>query len=434
MYSSGVSAQTRRRKAQVTKSRRTALFIVLLAAGALASCTKSDAQPIRVGVLHSLTGTMAISESPVVDAILLAIDELNEAGGLLGRQIEPVIVDARSDPAYSAEEAERLILEEEVAAIFGCWTSACRKSVRPVVEEHNSLLFYPVQFEGLEESPNIAYLGATPNQQVLPAVEWAFKSLGQRFFLVGSDYVFPRAANEIVKDHLARLGAEVAGEEYVLLGDTDFESVVGRILDSKPDIILNTVNGDSNIAFFRALRQAGITTEQIPTLSFSIAEAELQGMTLTDAVGDYAAWNYFQSLDTSTNQDFVNRFKSKYGDNRVTDDPIEAAYTGVHLWADAVEAAGTLETEQVRGQLANRRYSAPQGWIRVDSNNQHLWKYIRVGQIREDGQFNIVWESNVDMRPEPFPGSRSQDEWQAFLDDLYLGWNESWVNPGETPQ
>jgi urea transport system substrate-binding protein len=434
VYSSGVSALTRRRKAQMSKYRLMALFIVLLAVGPLASCAESDVESIRVGVLHSLTGTMAISESPVVDAILLAIDELNEAGGVLGRQIDPVVVDARSDPSYSAEEAERLILEEEAVAIFGCWTSACRKSVRPVVEEHNSLLFYPVQFEGLEESPNIAYLGATPNQQILPAVEWAFRNLGQRFFLIGSDYVFPRAANEIVKEHLARLGAEVAGEEYILLGSTDFEDVVGRIVDSTPEVILNTVNGDSNIAFFRALRQAGITSEQIPTLSFSIAEAELQGMALTDAVGDYAAWNYFQSLDTSTNQDFVSRFQSKYGDNRVTDDPIEAAYTGVHLWADAVAAAGTTDTDQVRGQLAGRRYSAPQGWIRVDSNNQHMWKYIRVGQIREDGQFNLVWKSNVDMRPEPFPSSRSQDEWQAFLDDLYLGWNESWVNPGETPQ
>ena len=214
----------------------------------------------------------------------------------------------------------------------------------------------------------------------------------------------------------------------------EVDAVVQKVVDAKPDVILNTINGDSNLAFFQALRAAGVRSQQIPTLSFSVAEVELQDMRLEDMVGDYAAWNYFQSLDTSTNQDFVERFQARYGDDRVTDDPIEAAYLAVNLWADTVEKAGTVDVGPVREQLGDARYQAPQGWIRVDPDNQHLWKTVRLGQVNRDGQFDIVWESNVDIRPEPFPDTRTEAGWQAFLDDLFDEWNGRWVNPGDTSQ
>lgn len=409
------------------------LLWLVLAAFALTSCENTPAEPIHVGVLYSSTGTMAASEAPVRDAVLLAIDELNAAGGLLDRPIVPVVADGRSDGVSAAREAERMIVEEGVSAIFGCWTSDCRRSVRPVMEQFDVLLYYVLQFEGLETSPNIVYLGATPSQQILPAVEWAFANLGRRFFLVGSDYVFPRAAHEIAKDHLGRLGAEVVGEEYVLLGGDDFGHVVEAIAAAEPDVILNTVNGDGNVALFAQLAQAGLTPEVVPTLSVSLSETELQRIPTSGSEGSYAAWGYFQSLDSSMNRTFVERFKDRYGSTRVTSDPIATAYSAVHLWADAVEAAGTVQTGPVRAALAGRRYHAPHGWIRLDSSNQHVWQHVRIGRIRDDGQFDVVWESNVSMRPESFPHSRSRGEWERYLGSLYTAWGGAWANPGRTP-
>lgn len=281
-------------------------------------------QVIKVGILHSLSGTMAISEKSVVNSTLLAIEEINSQGGVLGKKIQPIIVDGKSNWVTFAQEAERLINKEKVVTVFGCWTSASRKTVKPVFEKYNHLLIYPVQYEGLEESPNIVYTGAAPNQQIIPAVKWSFDNLGKRFFLVGSDYVFPRTANEIIKDQVTALRGEILGEEYILLGSADVEGVVKKISETQPDVILNTINGDTNIAFFKALRKAGITPEQIPTISFSIAEEELRSLPKEDVVGDYAVWNYFQSVDDADNQRFVKQFQKKYGQNRVTSDPIEA--------------------------------------------------------------------------------------------------------------
>jgi urea transport system substrate-binding protein len=385
---------------------------------ACTSAVSQEEETIKVGILHSLSGTMAISESPLVDATIMAIDEINESGGVLGRRIEPIVVDTQSDPILAAQEAERLIFLEGVDVLFGCWTSDCRRWVRPVVEGQNSLLFYPVQFEGLEESQNIIYLGATPNQQMLPAVQWSYKNLGERFFLVGSDYVYPWAANGVIKDHLEELGGDVVGEMYIPLGSGNVTSIIDEIQATNPDVILNTINGDSNRAFFDALRRSGISPQDIPTISFSLAEVELANISTRDMVGDYAAWSYFQSLDSSTNRGFVDRFKTKYGEDRVTDDPMAAAYSGVFLWANAVKTAGTTETDPVRSHLSDRSYLSPQGWIRVDPDNYHIWKHIRIGEIREDGQFDIVWESNVDMRPEPFPDTRTEAEWLEFLNEV----------------
>lgn len=390
----------------------------------------AEREPIRVGVLHSLSGTMAISEKSVVDATLLAIEEINEQGGLLERKIEPVVADGKSDWPTFASEAERLITQEKVRTVFGCWTSASRKTVKPVFEKHDHLLFYPVQYEGLEQSPNIVYTGAAPNQQIIPAVRWCFEHLGRKFFLVGSDYVFPRTANEIIRDQLRSLHGEIVGEEYILLGSENVQGAVQSIVAAEPDVILNTINGDTNVAFFRELRAAGITPEKIPTMSFSIAEDELRTMGLDAMVGDYASWNYFQSVDREKNKQFVSRFKEKYGPDRVTDDPIEAAYAAVYLWSQAVREAGTDEVRAVREAVTNQRFDAPEGTVYVDPRNNHLWKTVRIGQVKEDGQFAIVWTSKRPIRPDPYPGYRTQPEWQEFLDGLYTGWGESWANPG----
>ncbi len=385
-------------------------------------------ETIKVGILHSQTGTMKISEKPVIDATLLAIEEINSQGGVLGRKIEPVVVDGKSDIDEFARAAEKLITQDKVLTVFGCWTSACRKTVKPIFEEYDNLLIYPVQYEGLEQSPNIVYTGAAPNQQIIPAVKWAFDNIGQRFFLVGSDYVFPRTANEIIKDQVIGLQGEIVGEEYLILGSEKVEDIVDRIAATQPDVILNTINGSSNVAFFKALREAGITPEKIPTISFSIAEEELRSMKILDMVGDYAAWNYFQSIETPENQNFVAKFKQKYGQERVTNDPIEAGYFGVYLWAQAVEKAGTFNLNTIQENIKDRSFDAPEGVVYLDPETQHTWKYVRIGKIRNDGQFEIVWNSGKPIRPVPYPISRSKAEWEDFLNNLYLSWNKKWAN------
>lgn len=386
-------------------------------------------QPIKVGVLHSLTGTMSISEKSVCEATLLAIEELNAAGGVLGRRIEPIVADGRSDWPTFSREAERLITQEHVAVVFGCWTSASRKTVKPVFEKYDALLFYPVQYEGLEQSPNIIYTGAAPNQQIIPAVKWSFDHLGKRFFLVGSDYVFPRTANAIIKAQVLALGGEIVGEEYLRMGSQDVASIVGKIAASRPAVILNTINGDSNVAFFDALRRAGITPAQIPTLSFSLAEDELHHMKKGEMTGDYAAWNYFQSVESPENRHFVEALRAHYGRERVTDDPMEAAYFGVKMWARAVTAAGTTNVKEVLQQLRGQSLAAPEGIVTIDPATQHTWKVVRVGRILPDGQFEIVWSSQNPIRPIPYPAFRTRDEWDSFLKDLQTGWGGAWASP-----
>jgi urea transport system substrate-binding protein len=413
-------------------SRKIALLLLvgvpLIAGGLyLASGRLARAEPIRVGVLHSLTGGLAPTETPVVDGVLLAIEELNAAGGVLGRPVRPIVVDGRSDPETSARQAERLIREERVVTVFGCWTSACRKTVRPVFESHDHLLVYPVQYEGLEESPNILYTGAAPDQQLIPAIKWSFDRLGRRFFLVGSDYVFPRTANAIIRDQVTAMGGAIVGEAYLRLGDREAGPVVARIREARPDVILNTINGETNVAFFRALRAAGITPATIPTMSFSFAEHELGYLRAEDMVGDYAALNYFQTVDSERNRRFVASFRAKYGPDRVTSDPIESAYAGVHLWAQAVADAGVADAPAIRRAMKRQSFDAPGGMVYVEPENQHLWKVVRIGRIRADGQFDIVWSSEKPIRPVPYPIYRSREEWMAFLDGLYRGWGGAWA-------
>ncbi len=369
--------------------------------------------PVKIGVLHSLTGTMAASEAPLVDAIRLAVEETNEGGGLMGRPVEMIVADCRSDDTYCAEQAERLISRDKVEAIFGCWTSSCRKAVRPVVEKHRHLLFYPLQYEGLEQSPDIIYTGAVPNQQIIPMALWALRQHGKRFYLIGSDYIFPRTANRIVKDILLAQGGRLTGERYQPLGEIDMAGVIREIAASRPDFVLNTLNGESNRHFFRALKEAGITAEKIPVFSTSIAEAELAAMGPELIAGHYAAWNYFQGVDSETNRAFVARFKQRFGKERVLDDPMEASYIGVRLWADSVRSAGTADLAPVKNILMQQSMSAPEGIVAVDFNSGHLWKTVRIGRARPDGQFDIVWQSEAAVHPAPFPFYRSRQEWLA---------------------
>ncbi len=386
-------------------------------------------QPIRVGVLHSMTGTMSASERPVIDATVMAIDEINAAGGVLGRTVEPVVIDGGSSPARFAREAEALCRRGDIATVFGCWTSASRKSVVPVFERLQHLLVYPVQYEGLEQSANVIYTGAAPNQQITPAVAWAFENIGRSFFLVGSDYVFPRTANAIIKDQLRAIGATLVGERYFALGSRDVQSVVREIADARPAVILNTINGDTNNAFFRALRAAGVTPSRSPTLSFSIAEPELQSLQGEQVDGDFAAWNYFQSLTLAKNRQWIQRFRARHGATRTLSDPMEAAYFGVHLWALAVRDAGTVTPAAIRRSMLSQSYDAPEGVVSVDADTGHCWKSVRIGRARRDGQFDVVWDSGNATRPEPYPLYRSHAEWERFLRELYNGWGGSWSAP-----
>lgn len=401
---------------------------------ALASCTDSVVRPagqpdIPVGILHSLTGTMAFSEEGVVKATLLAMDEINQQGGVLGRRLRPIVRDGASEGAVFARKAAVLIQQDQVQVIFGCWTSDSRRSVLPIVERHDHLLFYPVQYEGMERSKHVVYLGTVPNQQILPAVQWAMENLGRRFYLVGSDYVFPRAAHAVIRDQLAAMRGEVLGEAFLPLGSDHVSAIVDEIVALAPDVILNNLNGDSNVAFFRELRARGITPQKIPTISFSIGEGELAHMGVEDFVGDYAVWHYFQSVPGAANRRFVESFQARHGPDSPVTAPMEAAYVGVHLWAIAAERAGSVAPARVRAELGGLSMAAPRGPATIDLSNQHLWMPVRIGRIRNQGQFAVVWSSPKPVRPIPYPHYRTEAEWDHFLAGLFEEWGGFWASP-----
>ncbi len=365
----------------------------------------SSSDTIKVGILHSLSGTMSISEPSLKDAEIMAIEEINAKGGVLGKQIEYVIEDGASEPSIFAEKAKKLLQQDQVATIFGCWTSASRKTVLPVVEEYKGLLWYPVQYEGMESSPNIMYTGAAPNQQIVPAIEWLVENEGKKVFLLGSDYVFPRTANTIIKKQLETLGAELVGEEYTPMGHTDYSTIINKIKEAKPDFIFNTLNGDSNVAFFKQYKDAGITPEDIMTCSVSIAEEEVSGIGTEYMENHLVSWNYYQTTDTPENKTFVENYKAKYGANRVTDDPIEAAYIAVYLWAAAAEKAGSTDIAAVKAAASGLEFKAPEGLVKIDGDNQHLYKPVRIGVINKDGLITEVWSTDSTVKPDPYLSS-----------------------------
>jgi urea transport system substrate-binding protein len=357
---------------------------------------------IRVGLLHSLSGTMAISEVSVRDAEQLAIDELNASGGVLGRKLVAVGEDGASDWPTFAEKAQKLISVDNVAAVFGGWTSASRKAMLPVFERNHALLYYPVQYEGLESSPDIYYTGATTNQQIIPALDYLRSQRKTRLFLVGSDYVFPRTANKEIKAYAAANGMQILGEEYTPLGSTEYTTLINKVRDAQPDAVFNTLNGDSNVAFFKQLHSTGITPARMPVMSVSIAEEEVRGIGADNIAGQMVAWNYYQTTDTPANARFVAAYKARYGANRVTDDPIEAGYVAVHLWAMSVEKAGSTDVDKVRAAAGGITYDAPEGTVTVDGLNHHLYKTARIGVVQADGLIKEISNSGVPITPDPY--------------------------------
>lgn len=394
-------------------------------------------EPIVVGVLHSRSGTMAVSENPVIDATLLAIDEVNAAGGVLGRPLKPVVVDGKSDPDEFARQAERLLTEEKAAVVFGCWTSASRKSVRPVVERHAGLLFYPVGSEGLEESPRIVYLGAAPNQQLIPAVDFAIDTLHKkRIALVGSDYVFPRAAHAIIRDRVAerRKGGadvQVVAEEFVPLGAAFVLSAVHAVRNATADVVINTLNGTTNGAFFRELRAPIPGAPAVATVSVSISENEVRGLNPEALTNDYLVASYFPSVDRAESRAFVRKVHAMYGGDHAATDAMAAAYSGVHLWAKAATAANSPAPSDVLAKVRGLTFEGPRGRVTIDPESRHAWLPVRVGKVQPSGAVALVAGAGSDapVRPVPFPPSRTPAAWNSFLRKLEMDWNGKWQAP-----
>ncbi|WP_027180016.1 urea ABC transporter substrate-binding protein [Maridesulfovibrio bastinii] len=395
-----------------------AMFLSTLAGGAHAADT------IKVGILHSLSGTMAISETSLKDVALMTIDEINKNGGLLGKKIEPVVVDPASNWPLFAEKARELLSKDKVSVVFGCWTSVSRKSVLPVFEELNGLLFYPVQYEGEECSYNVFYTGAAPNQQAIPALKYLMSEDGgaaKRFVLLGTDYVYPRTTNKILRAYLHSKGVkdEDIMEKYTPFGYSDYQTIVSdvkKFAAAKPTCIINTINGDSNVPFYKELANQGVKAEDVPCVAFSVGEEELRGIDTKPLVGHLAAWNYFMSLKNPENDAFVKKWMAWVkknnlpgGDKRVTNDPMEATYIGINMWAQAVRQAGTTNVDAVRQALAGQTFKAPSGYtVTMDPKNHHLHKPVLIGEVNENGQFDIVWKTDGPIRAQP---------WSQYLPD-----------------
>jgi urea transport system substrate-binding protein len=397
----------------------------------------ADTSPIKVGILHSLSGTMAISETSLKDVALMTIEEINDKGGVLGRKIEPIVVDPASNWPLFAEKARELIQKEKVAVVFGCWTSVSRKSVLPVFEELNGLLFYPVQYEGEESSYNVFYTGAAPNQQAIPAVEYLMSDQGggaKRFVLLGTDYVYPRTTNKILRYFLTSKGVAEADimEQYTPFGHSDYQTIVADIkkfATGKRTAVISTINGDSNVPFYKELANQGLKAEDIPVVAFSVGEEELRGIDTKPLVGHLAAWNYFMSIDTPENKQFIakwNAYVKKHnlpgGDKRVTNDPMEATYIGIKMWAQAVAQAGTTDIAAVRQAIGYQKVKAPSGFeIQMDAENHHLHKPVFIGEVQGNGQFQVVWKT---------PGPIKAQAWSPFIPDSakkVANWTYPWV-------
>ncbi|MFF0632357.1 urea ABC transporter substrate-binding protein [Nocardia sp. NPDC004151] len=366
------------------------------------SCVDTSKDTIKIGSLHSLTGTMAISEVTVANATKLAVDQINAAGGVLGKKVEVVLEDGASDPKTFAEKAEKLVSSDCVAAVFGGWTSASRKAMKPKFESLNSLLYYPVQYEGLEDSKNIFYTGATTNQQIIPALDYLKQKGVTSLYLVGSDYVFPQTANREIKAYAKANGIEIKGEDYAPLGSTDFSTIVNKVRSAKAGAVFNTLNGDSNVAFFREYANAGLKAAEMPVVSVSIAEEEVGGVGVQNVAGQLTAWNYYQTVDTPQNKAFVSAYKAAFGAAKPTSDPMEAAYTSVFLWKNTVEKAKSFAVADIQKAADGVSFDAPEGTVTIDGSNHHITKTARIGEIRPDGLIYTVWDSGKAIAPDPY--------------------------------
>ena len=402
-----------------------------MAVSAMAMSAAQAAETIKVGVLHSLSGTMAISETTLKDTVLMLVDDLNKNGGLLGKEVEAVVVDPASDWPLFAEKARELIEQEQVDVVFGCWTSVSRKSVLPVFEELNSMLFYPVQYEGEESSRNVFYTGAAPNQQAIPAVDYLMSEDGgsaERIVLLGTDYVYPRTTNKILRSYLNGKGIsdEDIMENYTPFGHSDWQSIVADVKAfasaGKKTAVVSTINGDANVPFYKELANQGIKAEDIPVVAFSVGEEELAGIDTAPLVGHLAAWNYFQSVESDANAAFIEKWHAFIGDeSRVTNDPMEATYIGFNMWKQAVEQAGTTDVDAVRQAMYGQEVANLTGGTAVMNPNHPLSKPVLIGEVQDNGQFDIVWETE---------GTVVGDAWSDFLPEsakLTADWTYPWV-------
>jgi urea transport system substrate-binding protein len=402
---------------------------MLVAAAAITPAQADDT--IKIGVLHSLSGTMAISETTLKDTVLMMVDDLNTKGGLLGKKVEAVVVDPASDWPRFAEKARELLTADKVAVVFGCWTSVSRKSVLPVFEELNGLLFYPVQYEGEESSNNVFYTGAAPNQQAIPAVEYLMSAEGgnvKRWVLEGTDYVYPRTTNKILEAFLKSKGVAPADIKinYTPFGFSDWQTEVAAIKkfasEGKKTAVVSTINGDANVPFYKELANAGIKASDIPVVAFSVGEEELAGIDTKNLVGHLAAWNYFESVKNPTNEAFIKQWHDFIKNpKRTTNDPMEATYIGFKMWTHAVEQAGTTDVNAVRQAMYGQKVQAPSGPVEVMNTNHHLSKPVMIGEIRPDGQFDVVWQTKETIKA---------DAWSPYLEEdkgKIADWTYPWV-------
>jgi urea transport system substrate-binding protein len=394
------------------------LLALTLGASGFAGVQAHAAETIKIGVLHSLSGTMAISETALKNTVLMTIDEINAKGGVLGKKLEPVVVDPASNWPLFAEKARQLLTQDKVAVVFGCWTSVSRKSVLPVFEELNGLLFYPVQYEGEELSKNVFYTGAAPNQQAIPAVEYLISEEGgaaKRWYLLGTDYVYPRTTNKILRAFLKSKGvAEKDIEEvYTPFGHSDYQTIVANIKKFSAGgktAVVSTINGDSNVPFYKELGNAGLKATDVPVVAFSVGEEELRGIDTKPLLGHLAAWNYFMSVKNPENTRFIKMYKDWAKKNKVpnldtvvTNDPMEATYVGIHMWAQAVEKAKSIEVNKVRQAMYGQTFKSPSGFtLTMDKSNHHLHKPVMIGEVKGDGQFNVVWKTKGPIRAQPW--------------------------------
>lgn len=369
--------------------------------------------PIVIGMLHALSGPMARSEAPLVAAVKMAVDELNAGGGLLGRRIELKVEDSRSDPRAAAAAAEHLIGSEQAVALFGCWTSTCRQAVRPVVEAHRHLLFYPAAHEGMEQSPHIVYTGPTPNQQALPATDWAIRGFGPRVYVVGTDGLYQRRLGAVLRDFIRLGGGQLLGERYVPLGGADMGAVTDELRRLQPDVVLSTVSGESNQALFDALVAAELA--DLPLLSLGAAEPEMKAFAGGRLGRHFTAWSYLQTQPGAVNEAFLARLRSGQGEAALASDSAVSAYVGVQLWAAAVREVGSPQTEAVNANVLHQSVPVPQGSAAVDSRSRHLWRQLRIAQVRPDGQLGEVLLLPGYIRPEPWPSFRSNEYWAAEM-------------------
>jgi len=396
------------------------LGAIALGVAAIGLPAHAQSDTIKVGILHSLSGTMAISETVLKDVALMTIEQINAKGGVMGKKLEPVVVDPASNWPLFAERARQLITQDKVAVVFGCWTSVSRKSVLPVFEELNSLLFYPVQYEGEELSKNVFYTGAAPNQQAIPAVEYLMSKDGgsaKRFVLLGTDYVYPRTTNKILRAFLKSKGIPDSDimEEYTPFGHSDYQTIIANIKKfaaaGKKTAVVSTINGDSNVPFYRELGNQGLKATDVPVVAFSVGEEELRGVDTKPLVGHLAAWNYFMSIKNPTNDAFIKAWsdyaKAKnipgHKDRPLTNDPMEATYIGIHMWKQAVEKAKSTDTDKVIAAMAGQTFPAPGGFMsKMDEKNHHLHKPVFIGEVKADGQFNVVWKTKGPVKAQPW--------------------------------